>query len=327
MTAIADIWTALERSTREERGWLTRRLNPNALVALYAAVAGQSGQIALLLEVDAEYPAARGFSVRAIPQVGNAVRIELALTAQSYRNIFAVLVDDVVSCVTGCSSESEAAAIFLSRLHIWQEFMRRYSPEGLSLSEQVGLVSELYVLNEFLLDHFSEMQAVSAWTGPLDGLHDFELGRFHIEVKGSAASPPTTFNVSHVAQLEPAEHQSLLLTYLAWSISSEGATTLPALVEGIRSKLSDRDSAARMQFDELLINAGYLDIHESIYRNSAFHKTLQYWFSVTEGFPRIRATDLQAGILDCSYIVDIAACQPFVVSEKQAFEMIAGRQA
>ena len=93
---------------------------------------------ALLVELRAkavppivEYPAARGFEVfpePIDPGPRGRVRLCLILTDARFRDVFGVLVDDIIANLRDCPREDDVVRRMLARLHVWQVFMRRHGP-------------------------------------------------------------------------------------------------------------------------------------------------------------------------------------------------------
>jgi hypothetical protein len=332
VTSIQEHWRDLEAALPAgDEGWLSQRIRPTAMVAIYAAVAGGTGLPGLLIETPAstipalvEYPSARGFAVRAVGLQlgrGGTVRLELGLTQPAYRDIFATLAEDVVGAIAAASTQSGAVQNFVARLRIWQEFMRHRSPDGLNQEEQVGLLSELHVLETVLLATISPFDAVSAWRGPHRGMHDFVLPACHIEVKSTTFLPPTSFHASRLTQLDETLANPLVLAHCAWNTAALVGTALPDLIERLRIQLASSDAAALSRFNDSLLRAGYLDLHAAAYRQPLYELVAIRLFSVRAGFPRLRLTDMPPGIVECSYEVDLLACNPFSITHTELISL------
>jgi hypothetical protein len=333
VTSIQELWRALEAALPAgDGGWLSQRINPSARIAIYAAVASSTALPGLLIETIAstipalaEYPAARGFAVRAVslqPGRDGNVRLELSLTQPAYRDIFAILAEDVAAAVAAATTQLGAVQSFVARLRVWQEFMRRRSPEGLNQDEQIGLLSELHVLETVLLAAVPPFDAISAWRGPHRGLHDFVLPACHIEVKGTAFVPAATFRTSRLAQLDETLANPLVLAHCAWNAAGLAGTALPDLIDRLRTQLASSDAATLSSFNDSLLRAGYLDLHAVAYRQPVYELVAIRFFAVKEGFPRLRLTDIPAGIVECSYEVDLLACNPFSMTLLEVVDLV-----
>ncbi|MBF0439908.1 MAG: PD-(D/E)XK motif protein, partial [Magnetococcales bacterium] len=85
--------------------------------------------------------------------------------------------------------------------------------------------------------------------------------------------------------------------------------------------------SAFARFDELLIRAGYLDVHASLYVSRRFRMTNSRWFRVREEFPRIRPSDVRRGIVSADYQVSIDSCAPFGLEGQDAIQLLLGTNA
>jgi hypothetical protein len=317
----------LRREDACGEGWLTRRVHPASPCPIYAAISGTTGLPGILLDVQAssvpplaEYPASRGFEVVPVtrtPGRHGQLWLVLSLTDPTYRNIFETLAADVATAVAGADDEVRGLRAFLARLRTWQEFMRRYGPDGLTLQEQTGLFAELLFLGSVLLPRLSAADAVQAWTGPLDALHDFLAGGVSIEVKATTASPASLFHVSHLAQLDETRVSRLFVCHYALDAGGTSGMSLPDLVEELRTRLAAEDHSACDQFDRCLAAAGYLDAQARLYEDRGLRVARRRCFQVAHGFPRLRAADVPSGIAECSYAVELAACVPFELDDSR----------
>src|SRR5262249_25067588 len=153
---------------------------------------------ALLIEVAArtippivEYPSGRGFRLypeTVTPGPRGQVRLCLVLTDSAFADVFSILAHDVAETVARTSSEQDAVRSFIARVRVWQGFMNRHGPDGLSSEAQTGLFAELSFLESIVLARLLPADAIQAWTGPSGGAQDFVMGRTAIEIKATTAS-------------------------------------------------------------------------------------------------------------------------------------------
>lgn len=322
MSELTELWAVLESEAPTAQGWLTRRLKPESRNAQFAAASGASRLPALLLEVggraipsQVELPSGRGFEVTIFPLTPGPtgrVYVVLQLTDAAYRNVFASLAEDVSGAIATAPGEREAVRAFVSRLRIWQEFLRRHS-EGLSVEEQIGLFAELWVLRMLLLPRIGAHAAVDAWRGPSGAEHDFVRGGLGLEVKASLKSPPVGFRVSSLLQLDETRREMLVVALVRLAVSPSGVS-LPQLVDRVRSEITALVGSPLRALDDKLLAAGYADAHAPLYEDQRLNADQPELFHIREGFPRLRPRDMPTGIIECSYEVNTAACAPFRVS-------------
>ncbi len=330
MIELKSIWKELGFEVRRGEGWLTRRIFLHSVCPIYATVSCDSGMPGLLLEVNSasvpvapEYPSGHGFAVLPVPhRTGprGVVWLVLTLTEPRYLEVFESLAENVAHIVSNASNEKEGVRAFLARLRIWQEFMRRHGTKGLSREEQTGLFSELVFMFTRMLPIFSAHDCVSCWKGPGNGLHDFVACGISLEIKGTTFMPASTFKVSHIAQLDETQVDRLILCHYAWSLSETTGTSLPELVDKLRNRLGQEDTTALNLFNELLMQAGYLDAQTHLYQRH-YQQAHELFFKVSDGFPRLRVSDLPPGVADCSYLVELSACHSWSIVPEQLFEL------
>ena len=331
MASAGKIWdelaTTSDQGTQKD-GWYSRRIYPNAEVGIFLAL-GQPGAVpALLVEVNAtavglvrEYPSARGFelypeSVTSGPR--GRTRLCLVLADTRYRDVLAVVVNDVSERIALTSGESDAVETFIARLHVWQNFMRKHGVQGLANEAQIGLFGELLFLANHLVNRVPAHDLVNAWKGPIGGNQDFDIERRCVEVKCTTVIPPVTVNIASMTQLDETLVESLLLCHVSLVLDSRDGDSLPELVNRVRAMIQVQNVSALDDFNAKLIEAGYLDSHSDLYSDTRYAHRETKFFKVAEGFPRIAAKDLAGGISKCSYTVLLAACAPYEVRDTEA---------
>ena len=331
MVSAGEIWdelaTASDRVERKD-GWHVRRIYPNADSDIFVALRQPGAVPALLIEVDVtsvrvvgEYPSARGFELypgSVTPGPRGRTRLCLVLADTRYRDVFEVLVNDVSERIALTPGEGEGVRTFIARLHVWQNFMRKHGADGLTSEAQIGLFGELYFLAAHLVDRLPAHDSVNAWKGPDGGNQDFDIGGRCVEVKSTTVIPPVTVNVANMTQLDETLIEFLLLCHTSLVLDGRNGESLPDLVDRLRTTIQVQDVAAVDGFNAKLIEAGYLDSHREFYSDTRYRHRETTFFIVTEGFPRITARDLRAGISECKYTVLLTACAPYKVGDAEA---------
>jgi hypothetical protein len=317
----SSLWKDLAGEPRLQPGWYTRRIFPDAVSDIRAAILEPGGIPALLVEVatsaippDVEYPSSRGFELTpeiAIPGPSGRVLLCLLLSDRVYREVFEVLCQDVAEALAGASSERTTVQAMLSRLRIWQGFMKRYGPKGLGLEEQLGLFAELSFLMEKVIGLLPALDAVQSWKGPAGGVQDFELPGCSVEVKSTTILPPGNIKISSLSQLDESRVKRLILCHMTLDIGSVAALSLPELVQQIRNMLSSDDGSVVIRFNDCLVEAGYLHIHEGLYSGRRYLVRDVRYFGVAGDFPRIRASEVRRGVVSGTYGIEFSACLSF----------------
>jgi Putative PD-(D/E)XK family member, (DUF4420) len=320
MNVVEDMWKALRAEHRSEPGWHLRRIHPEAPCEILAGIHWPDGTPGLIVEVEASQvppsiriPKSAGFQVDTV-LLGHShtgrVRIALSLAHVAYSAVFAVLCNDTTDLAAAQADARSAVSAFIGRLHVWQAFMARHGPDGLSDAAMIGLMGELHVLTDHLAPLVGFERAIAAWAGPRGEPNDFSLASGYLEIKTSARQAPDSLAISNAAQLDIARGR-ILLGHLRFRQIPEGAT-LPEMVERARSRLADEAPTAIPAFAALLLAAGYVEAHRENYLLRLKPDGLPL-FEVTADFPHIATDDLRAGIRDCSYTIDLGACASWAV--------------
>ncbi|MFH0995760.1 MAG: PD-(D/E)XK motif protein [Pseudomonadota bacterium] len=321
MNQIGSLWKDLAEEQPVQPGWHTRRVFPDGRYDIHAAILQPDVTPALLIEVasptvppDVDYPSSRGFELfpeLVIPGPNGRVRLCLLLSDRVYREVFEVLCQDVAETIIRAFSEPGAIQSMLSRLRVWQGFMKRYGPEGLSLEEQTGLFAELSFLRDSVVGQMPAQDAVESWKGPTGGVQDFQFPGCSVEVKSTTVLPVGNIKISSLSQMDDTRVRRLFLCHMTLDTGSVSGLTLPEVVQDLRNILSTEDEFPVIRFNDRLLEAGYLNVHEGLYSGRRYVIREVLFFEVAGDFPRIRATEVRRGVASGSYSIEFSACLPF----------------
>ena len=266
----------------------------------------------------------RGLTVRVLPREaeGEEAEVVLALTDSQHRDIFDLLVRDLVAAAEQPEDESEGLRRFIARLSDWQQLLRRLAPRGLPQEAQQGLWGELWVLREVVVPAMDMTAAVNGWRGPMGSDQDFHLGATCIEVKTSTAASLDRLAISSERQLEVPDDVALLLLGLSLDARVGHGETLPDLVGSVRSMASSVGCLHLL--DHRLDLCGYLGDDSGMYSEIGYSLRSLYAFRVGEGFPRIVSGELQPGVSDVRYLVSTASCSAFRMAEERPDKLLEG---
>ena len=174
--------------------------------------------------------------------------------------------------------------------------------EAIPRDRLVGLAGELLLLRDFTL-HSSN--AVSHWSGPCGGHHDFEFPADAIEVKTRLASSQAVIHVNGLEQLEVAAGTRLWL-FTRELVESESGDSVGDVLRQLTASgcsaeaLTQRLAAYGLALDDPRLNE---------VRHSARPPTV---FAVRAGFPRLVPSsfvesELPSGVEGIEYVLRIAA--------------------
>ncbi len=324
MTVIEEAWKAIRVEQRSEHGWHVRRIYIGAPCEIFAGILQPESVLGLLIEVSVDdvpagstLPKSRGFEVDPVLLGGNdagRVRFALKLSDPTYEPVFSVLCDDAARAAESEVRPRAAVRAWINRLHVWQEFMARYGFQGLSEVAALGLLGELLVMRSIVIPLGGSAAAVQAWSGPLGEPNDFAFSGGFIEVKSTTRQAPELIEISDIDQLDDTRGR-IILAHAKLRPTAAGES-LPQVISSLRTILA-RDSAEYLsRFDELLMNAGYLDEQAGIY-DRTYELSSVDLFRVTGSFPRIRRADVCDGIRDLHYTIELAACSPYTVEKHE----------
>jgi hypothetical protein len=191
--------------------------------------------------------------------------------------------------------------------------MLQGGPQGLAARRQRGLFAELLTIRDHLIPLVAFDEAVLAWRGPDGAPRDFELGGSAIEIKSSSANEPQVVLVHGERQLDDTELDALVLVHQSLEVLRDAGETLPHIVADLRRLGAAHPEAGTLA--DRLIQSGYLDIHEPLYRRTGYAVRRTSFFHVQHGFPRITEKDLVDGVGAVRYSLAIDACRDYEVNE------------
>ncbi len=335
MSELDDVWTALISEARTEPGWHSRRVLLSAPCSIRAAVRPGGGLRGLLFEVAAaalpagvDYPACAGFILTPetmAPGPGGRVRLILEERGAGYADLFSALAHDVTGRAAAAASETAFVTALLSRLQVWMRFAARFGPGLLSEHARAGLAGELLFLEAHVLDRLPAPSAVAAWTGPTGTAQDFRFQGCYVEIKSTTSASPSTMRISNLDQLDGAAGLPLFLCHLALSAAGPLARSLPEIVAALRLRLAAIPDGSSEAFDDLLVEAGYLDAQAAHYLSPVYAVRRTLFHAVDEGFPRLTPSIVPAGVSGAVYILSLAACQPWIVDGAACTDLIGAR--
>ena len=326
-------WERLEGDTRiaEVSGRVQRRIGSTGRRNFFLGLEMPSRNRMLVFRVSEQslegqpsIPDSRGLSVRVTRRDtgGREAEVELILRDSQHRDLFDLLVRDLVEAAERPEDERSGLTGFLSRLSNWQELLRRLAPAGLSREGQQGLWGELWVLGEVVAPVSGMENALNAWRGPLGADQDFQTGTACIEVKTSTAHGPDRLPMASERQLDVPADMGLFLVVLSLDSRAGYGRTLPEMVEGARAAAAGSGSLHLL--NERLDLCGYEVDDAGLYADVGYGVRSFRAFVVGEGFPRIVPGDLASGVGEVRYSVSMAACAPFCHDVERPDDLLRG---
>ena len=204
-------------------------------------------------------------------------------------------------------------------LHTWQEFFKG-NRKPLGEQAQLGLMGELTVLQDCVLNQLNPKNALKAWAGPLRGLHDFVFKSCNIEVKSSIGINNRRFIINGENQLKIPLEKQLYVMNPVFDISDNGQS-LSEMVASIKAFVSS-DQVTSDIMEALLAKAGYHAIHSEYYLNEGLKLFPSgiITYRVGDGFPRLLPGSSGNFISVNDYAIDTKGCENFLHKEEIRFD-------
>jgi len=269
------------------------------------------GRLHLLVSVDIEPPTLppdlQGIEVRVMESQGT----WLDVSARSHHeDLFTMVVNKILFAI-----REEGRDPAMSVEATIDELRAALRPVGLelSVSKQIGLFGELWVLANVLLPNLG-VRACHLWSGPAGERHDFVGDHVHLEVKTTTLSEEK-HEISRLDQLRAPDGKRLLLASVLLERSIAGMDTIADLVDEIMEKLGN-DGRAIDVFDAGLKNLGW---HDGLRQSGSllrFNLRNVRVFEVEGSFPRLPDDyDPPRGVTAIKYTIDLAARSMLGVDE------------
>ncbi len=325
-SSLGAIWEQLEAESLPG-GMMTKRVYPAAKVDLFVGLENPGALRTFFVEVPrnaiagvSRWPSCAGFAVGAEPVGDGKARHRVVVRSResSSDDLFASVAEDVLAVASTQLGPRETITALVGRLLRWQRFLENHGAHGLTAFEQRGLFGELWFMEHAVLPRCGVAAGLQGWTGPLAKDHDFQLPTLSCEVKTTASNPDHRVHISNIRQLDDGGAAPLVLVHVSLVERNAQARTLVDLVADVR--LATGDHVALL--NELLTEAGYLDIHAAGYRSTGYIVQSHKAYAVREGFPRMLERDLPPGIGEVSYALSLSACAPFAIEDTTLMSML-----
>lgn len=219
-----------------------------------------------------------------------------------YEMIFTPMVNQMLAgiCVQGRKPIDAVVATI-------EEFRGALKPlkPTLSLTEQIGLFGEIWVLKNVLLPTIGA-RACGLWSGPDSERHDFTGMCLHIEVKTTTKSEDK-HEISRIDQLRAPEGKQLLFASIQLERTEGGAMTLACLIDEVLGAL-EKNGRAIDTFEGKLAKLGWHDGLRQSSELKKFNLREAQFFLVEGSFPRLPDDYVPPrGITSIRYTIDVSA--------------------
>ena len=221
------------------------------------------------------------------------------------------IIEKIILAVYSIKSQKDSYTTILKLLISWRRCFEDETFDGLTKEEEIGLIGELSLIEKLFVNNIDPADILKIWEGPNGGLHDFNHEKFLIEVK-TFSKKNKRIKINNIDQLNYLFFKNLYLGGVEIENSSTGET-LVNIINRLNNNLFS-DFNLNKIFEEKLNQYGYFDIHKDNYQTK-YNVYKTYFFKIMDGFPTILKKDLNDGINDISFSIEIDKIHSFETDE------------
>jgi len=237
--------------------------------------------------------------------------LSLILVDSQLKDLFSAISHDLVNASASASTAAAAAQIFLNRLGRWADLLEERRRNGLSFSQQLGLLGELCFLVEMLEKNWvTPTTIITGWRGPDGDARDNSLGAISVEVKAALATSRKVLKISSLDQLDTEDRQLVVFRY-QFSPADSGIS-LASLIKTIESILRPL-SAEWSDLWRKLYLLGYDS--EADYADVGYIEVDKDLYLIEHDFPKLTPTNVSPAIRKASYEIDCAMINDFIITD------------
>jgi hypothetical protein len=227
-----------------------------------------------------------------------------SLIDDQLKDIFYKFCEDIIES-TRLNKKSDGFAPAVDRWNTWINFFSK-SALPLSENEVLGLIGEIYFLQNVMIEKYGKEIALDSYIGTDRAHKDFEVQDTWYEIK-SIHNGVRSVKISSIEQLDAHIDGNLeIITFDQSTTTYEGNITLNKLISSFRSTLERK---WQLLFDEKMRKASYLEDERYDEYNFLFVGIDAY--TVNTDFPKLTKESLPIGVTKASYEIDISAIQRF----------------
>lgn len=192
--------------------------------------------------------------------------------------VFESLVENLIERLDGCAVPMPVVS---QTLEEWRALLQKALVD-ISRETVLGIVGELVVL-KVLAERST--RAITHWSGPSGSVHDFVHDGRAIEVKATASVDANSVRISNLDQLDPSGVSDLHLAVVHLRESAEAFS-----IDERAAELVDMGIPA-LELEQALGLLGYIrGMSDTV--ATRFEVRSTRWWSVSDGFPGLRSSDI-----------------------------------
>ena len=321
------IWRTVFEESGLDEGYYHRRFPSEANWIVHVGIHRPTNSRIVILESDARLVAkfrlkdeTRGYIIEVCPsEMGRRDRVFIRIQEKnaSCSSIFTALCSDVVTRWVEHVGVEESLKSIIQGLNRWKKFFLRWPQNGLSREEYIGLYGEISFIEAGIKAKHLRVPIVASWSAPLGSNQDFLFGSIAVEIKSTTSNEMDKVRITNIRQLDGTGLAMLFLARYAFDFREGVGRTLPQLVESLKSSLAAISIDLVSPFVERLFDAGFVEGVVNDFDGWGFTQRQFDVFHVTDGFPRLLESNLERGVSDVSYNLNLAAAQQFLISETE----------
>ena len=251
--------------------------------------------------------------------------LKITLLERQQIEIFAELCCLLINATLKETNEQEALSVLISRSWRWINLLAGRKESKLSIQKQKGLIGELFFLNELLINQLriSVDFALESWQGPLGGSKDFDLKDSQVEVKAKRSASKPKIKISSEDQLEINNNSNLFLAVFGIDFSEKKESkNLSEWCQYVEKNIEIKNPNCISLFNNLLVEYGFDWGHD--YTDSSWEIQEIKYYRVNQNFPKIMGSELQPGIDEVSYSLEMKQLKEFEVSKEYFMKELNG---
>lgn len=232
--------------------------------------------------------------------------LRFSLEDDDLSDIFYKFCEDIIES----SRNSDIEHGFLPIIRRWETWINFFQRTLLPLSESevIGLLGEIYFLQNVMVKKYGIDSALESFIGVDKAHKDFEINDIWYEIK-SIHNGARTIKISSIQQLDAINDGRLeVITFDQGTAGTSENISLNLFIKKFRRLLNPNQLSV---FDEKLRKANYLEDERYDDYNYIFIRRDEY--VVSGVFPRITSALLPQGVTKATYEIDISAIQEYKV--------------
>lgn len=226
---------------------------------------------------------------------------------------FQEFIQTLVNIVLAVEDIKIAQDVFLDKIVKFQKLFEKGRFGKLKKTEIRGLYAELCFL-EHLIENTS-LKALDNWQGPHNGLHDFVMENYAVEVKSYMSQQ--SVRILNERQLDP--HSSNKLFLATFHIQEDlSGISINEKIEILEKKFTGK---LKLQFISTLNDSGYFKTHAIYYEKFLLKENARSLYQINTDFPSNKVLNLNPEIFNIKYQLDLTKCDKWLIEFDKHLEL------